>query len=101
VIYQNRARNSIVKFVAKDLTQSKRINFVFDETVQIEGNGLNFLHSSLTSFISKVVFLEKKEAQFLYKDNDDYVFIDTKSFENFTVPKVINLSLKLLRLNEC
>ena len=49
----------------------------------------------------EVAYLEKREFQYSYKDGGDYVFMDTETFEQMTMPgEIIGDQMKYLKEND-
>jgi elongation factor P len=49
----------------------------------------------------EVAYLEKKDYQYLYQEGDDYVFMDTETFDQFPMPKeLLGDQMKYLKEND-
>ena len=49
----------------------------------------------------EIAFLEKKDFQYLYQEGEDYVFMDTETFDQFPLPKdLLGDQMKYLKEND-
>ena len=49
----------------------------------------------------EVAFLEKKDFQYLYQEGDDYVFMDSETFDQYPLPKdLLGDQMKYLKEND-
>jgi elongation factor P len=49
----------------------------------------------------EVAYLEKKDYQYLYQEGDDYIFMDTETFDQFPMPKdLLGDQMKYLKEND-
>lgn len=63
------------------------------------GRVVEYTFNAGTKF--EAIHVEKKTVQYLYQDGDDYVMMDTTSYEQFTIPNdILSDSAKWLKEND-
>src|SRR5438445_6592774 len=97
------------------LGDDKQLYYVVDRDLNTPGNWRAILQLKLKNLKTgsitlnrvrpqdkvEIAFLEKKDFQYLYQEGEDYVFMDSETFDQYPLPKdLLGDQMKYLKEND-
>ncbi len=92
--------NDIYQVLSKDFIRNAQRRPVMSTKLKNLISGKIAKHTFQQSDVIKEALIEKCDAQFLYKEEDNFFFMDNETFEQFSLPKnLIDSNEKFLKEN--